>query len=261
MSKLAEILSRKEEQLRARASVLPLADLRAKAADAPPTRGFLAALRTSRHPVSLIAEVKSASPSQGVIRPDFDPMYLARTYEAAGADCLSVLTEPEFFHGSEKDLSQSRASVSVPVLRKDFTTDIYHVYEARAIGADAILLIVAALSRSQLREYREAAESLGLDVLVETHTLEEAVVAVESGATMIGINNRNLATFEVSLEASREIIPTLPAGVHAVSESGLASRHDVDYVHQCGAKSVLIGTAFCSASDVGGKVKSVMGWA
>lgn len=260
MNRLQEIFNYKEVELAQRMGALSLDDLRLVAADTPSPRGFRKALQTSPHTVALIAEVKKASPSAGLIRADLDPVDLALTYARAGADCLSVLTDEKYFQGSEENLRRCRAAVDLPILRKDFTSHPYHIYEARAIGADAILLIVASLSASQLVEFRELAESLGLDALVEVHTAEEASTAVESGASLIGVNNRDLKTFEVSLATTEAIIPTLPPDVLAVSESGLASLPDVDRAQASGAHAVLIGTAFCASTDVAGSVRSVMGW-
>ncbi|MES1227955.1 MAG: indole-3-glycerol phosphate synthase TrpC, partial [Armatimonadota bacterium] len=186
MNKLKEIFAYKSEELSERKLARSFADVRFMAADAEAPRGFHKALTSSKNPVALIAEVKKASPSQGLIRADFDPVEVATDYEQVGADCLSVLTDEKYFEGSEQNLRLCKEAVKLPILRKDFTSDPYHIYEARAMGADAILLIVAGLSPAQLLEYRELAESLGMDVLVEVHTAEEADIAINSGAKMVG---------------------------------------------------------------------------
>lgn len=260
MNILDRIFARKRDQFALEASRVPISEMKSRAADAPPVRGFRAALESADVPVSLIAEVKKASPVKGLIREDFDPVALAKSYEAAGAQCLSVLTDVEFFQGSTENLVRCREATGLPVLRKDFTTHEYHVFEARAMGADALLLIVNGLSKSELSDFRLLGESLGMDVLVEAHTLAEAETAFEIGATFIGINNRDLETFEVSLDAATEIIPHIAGRATVVSESALRSREDIGLVRNAGARAVLIGTAFCRAQDPGAKVRELMGW-
>ena len=260
MNVLAQIFARKREQLADLMLALPLAEIRARAMDASSVRGFRRALESAPVPVSLIAEVKKASPVKGVIREDFDPVMIAQGYESAGAQCLSVLTDVEFFQGSTNFLVKCREATSMPVLRKDFTISEYCVYEARAMGADAVLLIVSGLSKSELVVFRELGESLGMDVLVEAHSLSEAETAIETGATFIGINNRNLETFEVTLEVACAVIPKLVGRATLVSESALKSFDDIEMVRKAGARAVLIGTTFCKADDPGVKVKEVMGW-
>jgi indole-3-glycerol phosphate synthase len=258
-SLLREILDHKKLEVEASSRLVSNSELQAKARDQGPTRGFAAALRGSPHPVALIAEVKKASPSEGLIRPDFEASEIARAYADATADCLSVLTDAQYFQGSAENLQLARQACTLPILRKDFIVDAYQIAESRTMGADAILLIVAALSRTQLTEYREEAESLNLDVLVEVHTLQEAEAALESGATLVGVNNRDLSTFRTDLATSEEILPTLE-GVIRVSESALNSTLDVERVQTAGARAVLIGTAFCRAPDIATKVREVMGW-
>ncbi len=260
MDVLKRIFDQKRSDLEANKARLPLGELKKMASDAPATRGFHRALTTSSHPVALIAEVKKASPVKGVIREDFDPEAFARDYKSAGADCLSVLTDVHFFQGSPLYLPLCREVSGLPVLRKDFTIDEYDVWQARALSADAVLLIVSGLSKSQLKEYRELAQSLGMDTLVEAHSEHEAEVAVESGASLIGINNRDLATFETNLDVTEQLIPKIAAHATVVSESAIRSREDVERVRSAGARAVLIGTTFCAARDVQGKVREVMGW-
>ncbi len=260
MTILQQILSRKREELDGLMAVRSLADVKAAALDAPPTRGFHRTLAQSRHPVSLIAEVKKASPVMGTLRAEFDPVAIATAYEAAGADCLSVLTDVDYFQGSPDYLVQCRAATSLPVLRKDFTTDAYHIYEARAMGADAVLLIVNGLDATQLHEYRELAESLGMDALVEAHSLAEAETGIETGAKLVGVNNRNLETFDTDLGATETTIPQVVSRATVVSESALHSPSDVARVARAGARAVLIGTAFSVSPDIGAAVREMMGW-
>lgn len=260
MDVLKQIFEQKRADLSENKARLPLAAVKGLAADAPRTRGFLDALTGSPHTVALIAEVKKASPVKGVIREDFDPAALARAYESAGADCLSVLTDERFFQGSSRDLALCREAVSVPVLRKDFVVDEYDVWQSRALGADAVLLIVAGLNTGQLREYRELAEFLGMDALVEAHSKKEADTALASGAKLIGINNRNLKTFETNIENTEKLLPAVCGKATCVAESAIETSEDVARVAKAGARAVLIGTAFCREPDVAAKVKDVMGW-
>lgn len=260
MNILDEIFAAKRDDILARKTPQTLADARARALDASPTRGFQSALETSPHPVSLIAEVKKGSPVKGTIREDFDPEAIARDYALAQVDCLSVLTDIHYFQGHPDYLAQCRTVSGKPVIRKDFTTDELDIYEARAMGADAILLIVNGLSRSELIELRELAESLTLDVLVESHTIEEAEIALETGAKLLGVNNRDLETFEINIEASERILPLVRHRATCVSESALHSRGDIERVEKAGARSVLIGTAFSQSGDIPGKIREMMGW-
>ncbi len=236
-----------------------LAEWRAKADDAAPTLGFHLALR-GKDRVALIAEVKRASPTAGVIREDFDPGDMALAYAEAGADCLSVLTDVEDFGGSPDHLLLAKSTALLPTLRKDFTVDEIDVYEARAIGADAILLIANGLSDTQLKEYRELAESLGMDALVEVHSEDEVDRAIASGATLVGVNNRDLTTFQTDIAVGERVIPHIRARATTVAESAISSRDDVERVQAVGAHAVLIGTAFARESDVGAAVRTVMGW-
>ncbi len=260
MDFLERIFAQKRIDLERNREVWPLIEVKSVAKDQSPSRGFHAAIKDSPHQVALIAEVKKASPVKGVLRHDFDPVSIAKIYEKAGADCLSVLTDVEFFQGHPDYLSMCRNAASLPVLRKDFTVDEYDVWVARAIGADAVLLIAEHLSDPQLKEYRETAESLGMDALVEVHSLGAAKRALDSGATLIGVNNRDLRTFEVDLCATATITHTLVSKATVVSESALSTSEDIERVMAVGARAVLIGTAFCKAQDIESKVKEVMGW-
>ncbi|MBX3700415.1 MAG: indole-3-glycerol phosphate synthase TrpC [Dokdonella sp.] len=256
MDILHRILARKAEEIAERCARLPLAELAARCADLPPTRGFADALeaRIAGGHAGVIAEVKKASPSKGVIRADFDPAAIAASYARAGAACLSVLTDADFFHGSEACLQQARAACALPVLRKDFTIDPYQVHEARAIGADAILLIVAALDDAALLELTLLASELGLDVLVEVHDEAELERALDLPVRLIGVNNRNLRTFETSLETSLRLRPRVAAGRLLVAESGIHAPADVAMLRAAGIDAFLVGEAFMRAPDPGAEL-------
>jgi len=259
--RLRQILEHKRLEVEAAKQHLPLEELRARALETPSPRGFERALAEGPQPLSLIAEVKKASPSQGLIRDDFDPVEVAHAYQRAGASCLSVLTDEKFFQGSPENLRKVRAAVDMPLLRKDFTIDAYQIYEARAWGADAILLIVAALSDDELREFGTIAHEIGLDVLVEVHDDAETDRALQLNETLIGVNNRNLATFETDLATSERLLPKIAPAALAVSESALATPEDLARVAAAGARAVLIGTTFCGSPDIEAKVREVMSWA
>lgn len=261
---LDAILRRKREEVAERRARVPQRELEARAADLPPTRGFAAALeaRAARDEPAVIAEVKKASPSKGVIRADFDPAAIARSYAAGGAACLSVLTDAGFFQGSEAFLAQARAACALPVLRKDFTVDAYQVAEARAIGADGVLLIVAALDDAQLRDLAAQAMEAGMDVLVEAHDaaeLERALrlPAVAGRQPLLGVNNRDLRSFEVSLETSIRLNAMLPAGRRLIAESGIATRADVARLRGAGIGAFLVGEAFMRAPDPGAALRAL----
>lgn len=259
MSALQRIFETKKEEVERAKSQLPLEEIKARAADAPPLRGFKSALERAAPKMALIAEVKKASPSKGLIRQDFDPATIAQTYETSGAHALSVLTDEKYFQGSPENLRKARYATQLPVLRKDFIYDPYQVYEGRAWGADAILLIVASLHDDQIRELRDLATDLGMDTLVEVHTEEEADTALTLGCELIGVNNRDLATFQTSLQVSERILPKIAPHAFAVSESALETKEDIVRVQAAGARAVLIGTTFCAAPDIGAKVREVMG--
>ncbi len=243
---LARIVSRKREELREASVPLPVLREMAEAARGN-RRDFAAALRSKRPAV--ISEIKKASPSKGVLVEDFRPAELAVRYEQGGAVALSVLTDRDFFQGSLADLHAARAACSLPVIRKDFTVSEYHVVEAAAHGADAILLIVAILDEAQLRDYRELAASFGLAALVEAHDAAEVDLAVKSGAEIIGINNRDLRTFHVSLDTSVELAPRIPAGVTKVSESGIFHAADVRQLMAAGFDAFLVGEHLVKSGD------------
>jgi indole-3-glycerol phosphate synthase len=250
---LQKIVAHKRREVEARKSARPTVDL----SGAPPVRDFAAALH--RETVALIAEVKQASPSKGVLRADFDPLGLARTYAGNGAACISVLTDEEFFRGHDRYLEQIRGAVEVPLLRKEFIIDQWQIAESRALGADAILLIAAILTPQELREYQAHAQGLGMAALVETHTAEELQAALYVEAPLIGINNRNLHTFETTLETTERLAAMAGHSPDRllVSESGIYTPQDVERVARCGARAVLVGEALMRESDVGAKVREL----
>ncbi|GIP32400.1 indole-3-glycerol phosphate synthase TrpC [Paenibacillus sp. J2TS4] len=229
-------------------------------ADRPACLGFGHKLAAGRsRAMGLIAEVKKASPSKGLIRADFDPVVIARAYEEANADCLSVLTDVEYFQGSNSYLQAVREAVSIPILRKDFTIDYRQIYEARLIGADAVLLIAAILTSKQMKELLTISRDLGLDALVEVHDREELERVLELEADLIGINNRNLKTFVTDLAVTESLIRHIPDGVHIVSESGISKPEEISFLLEAGAHAVLIGEHFMRQKDIGRAVHDLLG--
>lgn len=222
----------------------------AEAERGEPPRSFASALRSGAK-LAVISEIKRRSPSKGDLLPDLVPGDLARTYEAGGASCLSVLTDAEFFGGSVDDLQQARAACALPVLRKDFTVDARDVADARLMGADAVLLIVAALSDDELRSFHELATGLGLDALVEVHDEHELDRAIGAGATLIGVNQRDLATFEVDRELAAKLRPSMPDGAVTVAESGVRDRADAEALASAGYHAVLVGESLVTSADPG----------
>jgi indole-3-glycerol phosphate synthase len=258
---LDKIVAVKRHEVDALAETFSIQEAERRIAEVPACKGFEKALSTGRgRPMGLIAEVKKASPSKGLIREDFHPVTLAQTYEKAGTDCISVLTDTDFFQGSNDYLSAIRASVDKPLLRKDFTIDYRQVYEARLIGADAILLIAAILTSRDIAEMHDLAKSLGMDVLVEVHDREELEAVLElDKATLIGVNNRNLKTFETDLKTTESLIGLVPSSVTFISESGIGRPEDIAYLHGLGAHGVLIGEHFMRQPNVGDAVHALMG--
>ncbi len=254
---LQEIAAYKREFVAAARRQRSLADVRSAARDAAPAADFAAALRQDG--VSLIAEVKKASPSRGVIRADFDPERIAAAYAEAGAQALSVLTDEAYFQGSIAYLQAARRVASLPVLRKDFVVEEYQVYEARAIGADAALLIVALADGSQLADLVGLAAEVGLAALVEVHDAAEVDRALGAGATLVGINNRDLKTFRTTLDTTFELVERLPASVTKVSESGIETRADVERLAAVGVDAVLVGEALMRAPDVAARTRELLG--
>lgn len=256
---LRRILERKQEEVAERRRRRSLSALNSELRTQSPARGFTQALQTSIAAGSpgVIAEVKKASPSKGVIRPDFDPPAIARSYAAGGASCLSVLTDVDFFQGADDYLRAAREACALPVLRKDFVIDPYQVVEARALGADAVLLIVAALARSQMLELASAAAEVGCDVLVEVHDRAELDSAQELEPALLGINNRNLHDFSATLETTFELLPHVPAGCTLVTESAIHTRADVQRMREAGVHGFLVGEAFMRAREPGEKLREL----
>jgi len=255
---LERIIDVKRAEVRAAEQSAPLEDLRLEAS-ARDLRDFVGALR-AKHAAgkpAVIAEVKKASPSKGVIRADFHPADIARSYEAGGAACLSVLTDADFFQGSEAYLQQAREACSLPVLRKDFIIDPYQVYEARVIGADCILLIVAALDDERLMDLSLLAAELDLDVLAEVHDEDELLRALALPVPLVGVNNRNLRTFETSLETSLRLRPLVEPGRIFVTESGIHAREDVARLRAADIDAFLVGEAFMRAPDPGNALRDL----
>ena len=258
---LARIITTKAEEVIAAQVDRPFATVDRDARAAPPTRGFTAAIRSrvAAGRTAVIAEIKRASPSRGVLREDFDPAAIAASYERAGAACLSVLTDRPFFQGAPEYLLQARAACSLPALRKEFIIDEYQVAESRALCADAILLIVAALDDARLAALEGCARDYGLDVLVEVHDAAELDRALKLATPLIGINNRNLRTFGVSLHTTIELLPRIPSDRVVVTESGILAQRDVAQMRRHGVNAFLVGEAFMRAPDPGAALTSLFG--
>ncbi|BAV34635.1 indole-3-glycerol-phosphate synthase [Sulfuricaulis limicola] len=256
---LQKILARKAEEVAERARRAPLAELKNRLADAPAPRGFLQAIRhrLATGQPAVIAEIKKASPSKGLLRADFRPAEIAKSYERHGATCLSVLTDADFFQGSDEYLKQARTACALPVLRKDFTVEAYQVYEARVIGADAILLIVAALDDARLRELAALATELGMDALVEVHDAQELDRALALPTPLIGINNRDLRTFRTTLTTTLDLLGGIPGDRIVVTESGIHAPCDVAQMRGRGVNVFLVGEAFMKADDPGLKLQEL----
>ncbi len=250
---LNKILGVKREEVAAAQSVKPLTSVRAEADAQTKPRDFVGAIRAklAAGESAVIAEIKKASPSKGVIRADFRPAEIAEDYAAHGAACLSVLTDRQFFQGAAEYLQAARAACALPVLRKDFLVDAYQVYEARAMGADAILLIAAALDLPTMREFESIAQGLGLAVLVEVHDGDELDAALQLETPLIGVNNRNLRTFEVSLQTTLDLLPRIPSGRIVVTESGILAASDVELMRRHDVGTFLVGEAFMRQPNPG----------
>ncbi|MBO6658314.1 MAG: indole-3-glycerol phosphate synthase TrpC [Pseudomonadales bacterium] len=250
---LTKIVARKREEVAVRRQRFTVSDLKDQIKRQHRPRGFVDSIkkRIGRRQAAIIAEIKKASPSKGVIREDFDPVSIAESYEQSGAACLSVLTDVDFFQGSDEYLQLAKAHSSLPVLRKDFTVSPYQIYESRAIGADCILLIAAILDAETLHTYYDLAQSLGLDVLIEVHNKEELECALTLSPKLLGINNRNLKTFEVSLNTTLDLLADIPKGVTVVTESGIRQRADVAQMISCDVYGFLVGEAFMKEPDPG----------
>jgi indole-3-glycerol phosphate synthase len=250
---LKKILARKHEEIAERSAQVSIPQLIEKAKSASAPRGFAAAIaaKIAAGHSGVIAEIKKASPSKGVIREDFDPAAIAESYEKGGACCLSVLTDVDFFQGADEYLIMARSASTLPVIRKDFIIDEYQIYEARAMGADCILLIVSALSEQQLNQLHEVARSLGMDVLIEVHDEAELDIALKLDNPMVGINNRNLHSFEVSLENTYQLLNKIPANKIVITESGIHSPTDVAAMRQHNVNAFLVGEAFMRSEEPG----------
>lgn len=255
---LQTIVKHKYKELKLDQRRRPLAALKEKLKGQPPTRDFQSAL-SSPNRINLIAEVKKKSPSKGVLREDFDPVAIAETYAAAGASAVSVLTDAQFFDGHLSHLATVRRAVDLPLLRKDFTVDPYQIYQARLAGADAILLIAAILTLAQLREFTQIAKTLNLASLVEVHTDEELELALRADAEIIGVNNRNLETFETDIATTFRLIESIPTDKIVVSESGIYTREDVEALHEAGVNAILVGESLMRAPDIKRRIKELLG--
>ena len=259
---LAAIIESKREVVAERKAALPMEDMKARLADSPaaPPAGFYRAIRRAveQGRPAIIAEIKKASPSKGVIRADFDPARLAETYAHAGATCLSVLTDERYFQGADEHLRQAKAAARLPVLRKDFIIDPYQIYEARALGADCVLLIVAAVEDGRLRELAATAAELGMDALVEVHNREELERGMMLRAPLIGINNRDLRTFETSLQTTLGLLPDVFPDRTVVTESGIRNREDIALMRGHDVHAFLIGETLMGAEDPGEKLRELL---
>ncbi|MCU0704080.1 MAG: indole-3-glycerol phosphate synthase TrpC [Fimbriiglobus sp.] len=255
---LARIVDTKRREVAEAKACVPHADLLRRCAEMPPARGFERAVRTAAG-IAVIAEVKKASPSAGVIRTDFDPVSIARTYESHGASCLSVLTDEHYFQGSLAYLAAARAAVGIPVLRKEFIIDPYQLAEARAAGADAVLLIAECLPGELMKELHDAAKALGLDVLIELHDADQLPRVLDTGATLVGVNNRDLRTFTTRLEHTLDLLPHFPPSVAVVSESGIRTHAELQLLHAAGVRAVLVGESLMRSADIGAALDQLVG--
>jgi indole-3-glycerol phosphate synthase len=259
MSILTEILRNKMSEVARAKERKPLAQVEREARATPPARDFIESLEKGASPLALIAEVKRASPSKGALVDTYDPSVIAMEYERAGASCISVLTDERFFHGSNAHLVEVRESVSLPVLRKDFIVEAYQVFESRAMGADCVLLIVAALSSQQLRDYLAVAADLAMAALVEVHDEGEMEAALTAGSKLVGINNRSLRTFETDIATTERLAKLAPSRTVLVSESAIFTRDDARRVAEVGVKAILVGEALMTAPSIAQKVEELIG--
>ena len=260
MSVLQEICEKKKEHVATQQSQTALEELKAKIQDTPPPRGFIKHLKTAGEKgIALIAEVKKASPSKGIIREDFDPVNIAQTYQKAGAACLSVLTDTPYFQGSDSYFTAIRNAVDLPMLRKDFMVDPYQIYESRALGADCILIIMAALSTPEAKKLYDLSVSLGMDVLVEVHNAEELESALALNPQMVGVNNRNLKTLEVNVQTSFDLLQHMPANIIKIAESGLKDHETVSSLQEAGYAGFLIGESLMRSADIETATLKILG--
>jgi indole-3-glycerol phosphate synthase len=256
---LAKIIATKHEEVTTARIKRPLEQLKTDIAFQPPTRGFAKAIlsKVNQQQSAVIAEIKKASPSKGVLRENFIPAQIAQSYERGGATCLSVLTDVQYFQGNATYLQQARAACSLPVIRKDFIVDEYQVYEARAMGADAILLIAAVLSLPEMRALEALSNQLSMDVLVEVHNAQELVAALQLQTALLGVNNRNLNTFEVSLENTYDLLHAIPSNKVIVTESGILNTTDVAKMREKNVHAYLVGEAFMRADEPGDALREM----
>lgn len=257
MSVLNEICAKKREHIAAKKKEISLQELKRKIAFQSPPRGFINAIKNGKPP-AVIAEVKKASPSAGVIRADFDAVEIARIYERAGAACISVLTDEPYFQGADEYLTEIKKSVALPLLRKDFMLDEYQIYESRALGADCVLLIMAALDDSQARSLYRVSTDLGMDVLVEVHDEDELTRALAFRPAMIGVNNRDLKTLKVDLSTSRKLAQKIPPGIVKISESGITGAAEIKDLQTSGFDGFLIGESLMREEDIGAALKTLL---
>lgn len=255
---LDTIIGHKLKELEFDKNSVPLSTLHSKLNSLHPTKDFMEAISKTGE-MNLIAEVKKKSPSKGIIRAEFDPIRIAETYEEFGASAISILTDVRFFDGKLEYLTAIREVVDVPLLRKDFTIDPYHIYQSRVGGADAILLIVAALTSMQLQEFIDIASSLSMASVVEVHTEEELEIALDVGAEIIGINNRNLKTFQTDLDTTFRLYELIPGNIVVISESGILSREDVKKLEQVGLNAILVGESLMRSPEIGEQIIKLMG--
>lgn len=256
---LEEIIEHKRVEVEARKKKVGLADLKSKLADAPQIRSFKEAISKPTNNINLIAEIKRASPSAGLIRKDFHPVEIAKIYQEAGAAAISILTDEKFFEGNLNFLPQVKREVSLPLLRKDFIIDEYQIYESRTYGADALLLIAGTLSEAQMTEFLSLSHDLEMDCLVEVHNEEELKKVLETPAEIIGINNRDLSTFQVDLSTTRRLRKLIPDSKIVVAESGIRSREDVQLLAEEKVDAILVGESLLRSKDTRGKIEELLG--
>ncbi|MEC8343751.1 MAG: indole-3-glycerol phosphate synthase TrpC [Planctomycetota bacterium] len=255
---LDKIVAKKRKEIAESRARTPLASVQQSAEDAPPSKDFLGALRASQG-IGLIAEIKKASPSKGLIREDFDPPSIAKTYTAHGASCISILTDETFFQGSLSYLQQVRAVVDTPLLRKEFILDIYQIYEARAAGADAVLLIAEILTATELAHFSDLAQQLGMVALIELYDPDNLPAVLATGTPLIGVNNRDLRTFEVDLGHTVRLRNQIPENILLVGESGIHSREDALYLQEHGVNAMLVGESLMREANIGSAVDRLLG--
>jgi len=255
---LDDIVEYKKGELKRSMDLLPLAELQNRLKDIEPPIDFYTRANADSS-LKVISEIKKASPSKGVICENFDPLNIAKSYEANGASAISILTDEKFFQGSLQYLSQIRKAVSIPLLRKDFTIDPYQIYEARAHGADIVLLIAAILDKERIKQYLQIVDSLNMNAIVEIHNREELDKVIDTGCSIIGINNRNLKTFEVDLSTTVELIKYIPEDILVISESGISNPGDISMLREIGVNTFLIGESFMKSDDPGAKLNEYIG--